>query len=146
MNLHLRLDTESLSMTSVETNKVPETENPKLQDQTGLNNPKTVRILQIAVVAMGIILVIGLITVLGRIFYLYFGMNKTPSSISQHMSSGTTSSLTLPHGAQITSMSLYQNRLAIHFKAPSGNGIRVLNTQTGIVENTINISPAIPEN
>ena len=122
-------------------------ENQTPPTPSGINNPQTVRILQVVVVVMGLILVIGFLTVLGRILYLYFGTNDASLlAPGQHISGGTTTQLALPQGARVTTMSLSGDRLAIYFETTKGNGIKILNTKTGAIENTIKFVPGIPEN
>ncbi len=105
-------------------------------------DPRFIRKMLIVVAIMSAILVIGFFVIMGRIFYLASRTN-TPTTSSAAVIS-TSSQLTLPAGAKITSMSLSGNRLAVHFTAPTGSGIHIINTDTGTVENRIDIPPTVP--
>lgn len=87
-----------------------------------------VRLLKIAVIGMGLVLLLGFATVIGRIVYL---VNSSPSANSAAVRGAERSplapwSVTLPKGAVVRHMALSSDRLAIHFESPSGAGIRVI--------------------
>ncbi|MGD9805974.1 MAG: DUF6476 family protein [Hyphomicrobiaceae bacterium] len=97
--------------------------------------PAQLRMLRIAVIAMGVILLLGFATVIGRIVYLF---NAAPPSAPASPPSASDmaaplkapASIDLPKGAIIKHLAISDNRIAIHFEAPSGAGIRIVDLVT----------------
>lgn len=120
---------------------------------SGLNDPKNIQKLQIAVIAMGIVLIVGIGVVIARIVYLAT-RSATPTVTTASPSAAPSTAITstaaakarlaLPDGAQIQNMSLSGNRLAIHFTAPTGAGIRIIDTTSGAILGDIQITPEPP--
>lgn len=106
-----------------------------------------VKLLTTVVVVMGIMIVAGLATVVGRIIYLASATPKqapaaaarvpaipvTPAEVRQF-------GLGLPAGAVIRTMSLSGSRLAVHYEAVTGAGIVLLDTETGMVVSRVRIT------
>lgn len=97
---------------------------PAARRDTGL-----VRALKIVVIVLGVLLVLGFFTIVARLVYL--AARPSPSAISPAAGAGVTASLDLPAGANVRSIALSGDRLAVHYDAPSGSGIAVLDTATG---------------
>jgi hypothetical protein len=92
--------------------------------------PSQLRLLRIAVIVMGVILLLGFATVIGRIVYLLNAAPKPPPAASSTASEisasvATSAPIELPRGAIIRHVAISGNRLAIHYEAPSGAGIRI---------------------
>lgn len=104
-----------------------------------------VRALKFAVIGMGVLIVLGVLTVIGRIVYL---ANQGPRQASTVAVSGAklaaSPRLSLPAGAQIRQVSLSGDRMAVHYESASGNGIAVLDLVTGNVISRIEVVPEVP--
>lgn len=92
--------------------------------------PSQLRLLRIAVIVMGVILLLGFATVIGRIVYLLNASPKPPPAASSTASEisasvATSAPIELPRGAIIRHVAISGNQLAIHYEAPSGAGIRI---------------------
>jgi hypothetical protein len=85
-------------------------------------------ILKFVVVALGVLLVAGLATVIGRIIYLASAPPVQPVASSTVSSNQT---LQLPQGSEVRSISLSGNQMAVHYEMPEGSGIAVLDLATG---------------
>lgn len=99
------------------------------------------RNLKIVVVAMGLLIVLGVLAVVGRIIYL------ASRGGAQSTSSGAIASaprLALPAGAAIRSLSMSGDRLAVHFDASTGSGIAVIDLATGKVLSRVELVPEPP--
>lgn len=93
--------------------------------------PSQMRLLRIAVIVMGVILLLGFATVIGRIVYL---LNAAPKPVPA--ASGPArevaaplklpTSIELPKGAVVKHIALSDSRLAVHYDGPSGAGIRII--------------------
>ena len=99
------------------------------------------RILKIIVVTLAILLFAGLAVAVVRVIYLASAPVAQPSA-SAPTSASTPAptpvirpeqSLALPAGAQVHSVSLSGNRLAVHYDVGPTSGIAVLDLQTGRV-------------
>jgi hypothetical protein len=90
-------------------------------------SPAQLRILKIAVVVMGVILVLGFAAVIGRIAYLVTRTAKPAASaaIAKDLR------LPLPEGAAVRSLALSGDRLAVHFDTHAGPGVAILDLLTG---------------
>lgn len=100
-------------------------------------SPAQLRILKIAVVVMGVILVLGFAAVIGRIAYLVTRTGKpAPStSIAKDLR------LPLPEGAAVRSLALSGDRLAVHFDTHAGAGIAILDLLTGEPVTHVQLAP-----
>jgi hypothetical protein len=103
-----------------------------------------VRMLKIAVIAMGVVLVLGFIAVIARIVYLVARGSETShaTAVSQPLSESTR--LALPAGSTVRNLSLSGGRLAVHYDGLTGGGIVVLDLQTGTAVSRIQIVPDVP--
>lgn len=93
------------------------------------------RNLKILVGALGLLILAGLLTVVGRIIYLA-STGAKPGAHSAAAALPTAASprdipLELPKGARVVSISVAGNRLAVHHESPSGAGITIIDTDTG---------------
>jgi hypothetical protein len=97
------------------------------------------RILKIIVVTLAILLFAGLAVAIARVIYLASAPVAQPSA-SAVTATATPApmpairpeqSLAVPAGAQVRSVSLSGNRLAVHYEVGATSGIAVLDLQTG---------------
>jgi hypothetical protein len=108
---------------------------------------RTERLLVFIVSFLGLLIVAGMTAVVLRIIYL----SSTPSAqretseveASAAPAAGLPSAdrLALPAGAIVKSVSLSEDRLAVHYEAPTGTGIAVLDLATGAVVRRVDIAP-----
>jgi hypothetical protein len=97
------------------------------------------RVLKFIVVTLAILLVAGLLATVARVIYLASAPVAQPATAaltSTTMPAPTPAirpeqSLPLPAGAQVRSVSLSGNRLAVYYEVGSASGIAVLDLQTG---------------
>ena len=101
--------------------------------------PRQLRILKIAVVVMGIILVVGFAAVIGRIAYLV-AKGGAPRPSTAHAVARTTH-LPLPAGAIVRSIALDGDKLAVHYDAPAGAGVAILDLLTGAALAHVDLAP-----
>jgi hypothetical protein len=101
--------------------------------------PRRLAGLKIAVVVMGIILVVGFIALLACIIYLSAGRGEQAARAH-----GVEARLIVPAGAVVRTMSLFGNRLAVHYAHPSGDSIAVLDLATGAVISRVRLETDKP--
>jgi hypothetical protein len=77
------------------------------------------------VIVMTVMLILGIITVIGRIAYLASGARDTPSGLVAD------ARLALPEGASLKSATVTGSRLTAHYAGPRGEGILILDLSTG---------------
>ena len=95
--------------------------------------PSQMRLLKIAVIVMGVILILGFVAVIGRIVWL---VNSTPKPTAPAAAPVATplaapAPIALPKGASIRHVALSGSRLAIHYESPEGSGIRIVDLVPG---------------
>jgi hypothetical protein len=111
-------------------------------------NPRQVRLLKIAVIVMGILLVAGFAFVLAAIVYqasrLGDGAAPVGATVSQPMAlpEGLAAELPIPQGAEVTTLSLDGDRLAVHLKSQAGAEIAVIDLRSGKVLARVRLKPA----
>jgi hypothetical protein len=90
--------------------------------------PRQVRVLKIAVIVMGILLVGGFAFVLAAIVYQASkgGQSSVPASVE-----GVGTELHIPKDASIEAMALDGDRLALHLQTSAGPEIVVIDVKTG---------------
>jgi hypothetical protein len=101
---------------------------------------RLLRNLKIVVIALAVLILAGLATIVGRVIYLASGAPTQPAAPSLAVS--PEQSLGLPAGAQVRSVSLSGNWLAVHYEAAGEEGIAVLDLQTGQAVTSVGIKRA----
>jgi len=101
--------------------------------------PRQLRILKIAVTVMSIILVVGFGAVIGRIAYLVAKGGMAPPSSAPALVKDAR--LALPPGAAVRSIALAGDRLAVHYDAPAGAGVAILDLATGAPVSHVELGP-----
>jgi hypothetical protein len=102
--------------------------------------PRQVRVLKIAVIAMGILLVGGFAFVLGTIVYQASRGGQDRGTSAAELS-GAEAELPIPKDATVTSMSLDGERLALHLNSATGAEIIVLDLKSGTVISRVKLKP-----
>ena len=102
------------------------------------------RKLKRVVIGMGVVLLLGFAVVIGRIVYLLnrSHVDPTVAATSGKVTSPDDLKLALPAGATVRNLSLSGNRLAVHYEAPGGAGIAVIDLATGKTTQKIELAPA----
>ncbi len=112
-----------------------------LLSDVNLSDPQ-VRALRIAVIVMGVMIVMGLVAVIGRIIYL-----MARPTAQAPVASGTLTpevSAALPAGAQIRTVSLHGDRLAVQYDSAAGSGILVVDLASGRTLSRVRMVPSAP--
>jgi hypothetical protein len=102
------------------------------------------RNLKIFVIALAVLIFAGLATIIGRVIYLASAPETQPAAPSPAIR--PEQSLLLPVGAQVRSVSLSGNRLAVHYEASGADGIAVLDLQTGRTIASVILQRRAPDN
>ena len=87
------------------------------------------RNLKLVVFALGFLIFAGLAAIVGRVIYLASGPATQPAAPMPAIR--PEQSLQIPPGAQVRSISLSGNRLAVHYEAGAHAGIAVIDLETG---------------
>src|SRR5215831_4436387 len=103
--------------------------------------PRQVRVLKIAVIVMGLLLVGGFAFVLAAIVYQASGGGQSGGGIGGSPQ-GMESELPIPKDATVTSLALDGDRLALHLNSPAGSDIAVIDLKTGKVLARIRLKAA----
>ena len=106
------------------------------------------RLLKMAVVGMGVVLLLGFATIIGRIVYLLNRPAVDPAIVAT-ASSGANPAilppeirLALPAGAVVRNLSLSGNRLAVHYEVAGGvAGIAIVDLGLGRATQKIELAP-----
>lgn len=94
--------------------------------------------LKVAVIVMTAVLVIGVITLIGRIIYL--ASNRTDAATVAPASGSILkpeAAVALPPGHDVKSIGMSGNRLIVHHVGPTGDGVAILDLTTGQVVSRI---------
>ena len=94
------------------------------------------RVLKFIVVTLAVLLFAGLVVAVARVIYLASAPVAQPATSALTPAAPMPAirpeqSVALPAGAQVRSVSLSGNRLAVHYDVGSASGIAVLDLQTG---------------
>ena len=106
--------------------------------------PRQVRILKVAVIVMGVLLVGGFAFVLAAIVYQASHPAQDASRIAAPIVAGQRGlsiELPVPAGATVTAMSLDGNRLAVHLNGAAGPEIAVIDLATGKIVAHVRLKP-----
>jgi|LNFM01.1.fsa_nt_gb hypothetical protein len=94
--------------------------------------PEQLRLLKLAVIGMGVILLVGFSVVIGRIIYLVNATPaKTPVEGAIAQSLAVPPALVLPKGAVVRHLAISGSRLAVHFDGPAGQGLHIIDLAGG---------------
>lgn len=104
-------------------------------------NARQARILKIAVIVMGLMLVAGFVALLGAIVYQASRSGESASAPAAAPPAGETRALAVPAGAEISRIAMDGDRLAVHLSGPSGSEIVVLDMRTGAVLSRVRLRP-----
>lgn len=88
-----------------------------------------VRAMKVLVIVLGVLLILGFFTVVARLVYLA-ARPDSPAKVGPP-APGANASLELPTGANVRTVTLSGDRLAVHYDAPSGGGIAVIDIASG---------------
>lgn len=93
------------------------------------------------VVIMTAVLVVGVITLIGRIIYLASNRSDAPQSAAMLTSSALKPEATvaLPTGHDVKSIAMSGNRLLIHHVGPAGDGVMIVDLATGQVQSRVTV-------
>lgn len=96
----------------------------------------SMRGMKYAVIGMGIILILGFLTIIARIVYLTSRMDASATLPAGDIS------LPLPAGAEVLTMSLSGNRLAVHTReaATGERQIVVIDLASGLIVNRVQLT------
>jgi hypothetical protein len=102
--------------------------------------PRQVRVLKIAVIVMGILLVGGFAFVLAAIVYQASRGGQSAAGLGE-LPTAIGSELQIPQNATVTALALDGNRLALHLHSAAGAEIVVIDVATGKVISRIRLQP-----
>ncbi len=111
---------------------------PKMPDGPG------VRALKIAVVVMGIMIVLGVLTVIGRIVYLANQRSTQGASAVGSARLAAVIKLATPAGANVRQVTLSGDRLAVHYDSAVGTAIAIVDLASGAVITRLELVPEVP--
>ena len=104
--------------------------------------PRQVRVLKIAVIVMGLLLVGGFAFVLAAIVYRASSGGQSGSRSGAGASfNGVDSELLIPKDATVTSLALDGDRLALHLNSHAGPEIAVIDLKTGKIVARVHMKP-----
>jgi uncharacterized iron-regulated membrane protein len=107
-------------------------------------NQRQVKGLQTAVTIMTGVLIVGLLTLFGRIIYLAARPSAVPATLAVTAPGrvpAVAMTVPLPVGAILQQVSLSGERLALHYAGPGGSGILLVDTISGQIISRIVIKP-----
>lgn len=104
------------------------------------------RNLKILVVGLGVLILLGLGALAIRMTQVAGGSKPAPAASVAVAGAGKDLALELPKGAKIVSISLSDNRLAVHHEGPAGTGIAIIDIDTGTRIADVKPQEAVPRN
>ena len=102
---------------------------------------RQLRRLKGAVIVMGVVLILGFGLVIGRIVFLFNRSGPGMPTSAAGAAARPDLALPLPTGAVVRQMALAGDRLAIHFEAPEGAGIVIVELATGAIVQRVKLVP-----
>lgn len=132
---------------------IPEPDGP--EPIPSMYTPSQLRLLKIAVIAMGVILLVGFSVVIGRIIYLV-NVSPPPSGAAKGVAAvgaGQPAALAaplrpahlaLPKGSVVRHIALSGSSLAVHYESPAGAGIQIVDLTTGGPGVTVTLGEVAP--
>lgn len=107
-------------------------------------DPPMLRVMKIVVIVLGIALVLGFFTVIGRMIYLTARTDASSNVAAPAGAPASAAAFALPAGAEIRQMTLDGARLALHVREAGGRAewIAVVDVASGKLLNRLDISPS----
>jgi hypothetical protein len=102
--------------------------------------PRQVRVLKVAVIVMGLLLVGGFAFVLAAIVY-QASRGGQDGAVAAAPPGGVAGELGIPKDASVTALSLDGDRLALHLNSAAGAEIAVIDLRTGQMLARIKLKP-----
>lgn len=102
--------------------------------------PRQVRILKVAVIVMGVLLVGGFAFVLAAIVYQASKVGKSTVPVNAPAGQPAEAMLALPAGGKVTQMAIGEGRVVLHVEAPAGNEIVIVEAASGRVISRIRLT------
>ena len=103
--------------------------------------PRQVRVLKIAVIVMGLLMVGGFAFVLAAIVYQASQVGQGGKGAAGAAPGGGSSEVPIPKDATVSSLALDGDRLALHLSSPAGSEIAVVDLRSGKVIARIKLQP-----
>ncbi len=104
-------------------------------DDQGPLSPTGVKALKFAVVAMGIMIVVGVGVVIGRIIYLASqspdARTSSAAAITRPITLRATGKIVLPNGARATQVSIAERNLIVLYEGDQGSGVVIFDVENG---------------
>jgi len=122
-----------------------------IRSETQQANPATVRLLKIIVIGLAVLIFAGLGAVGWRIVHLASGRAIAPKQVSSTLEQSSEMrlarpladiALTLPDGAEVGALALEGDRLAVHYRSTSENGIAIVDLTSGREISRVRLGPA----
>lgn len=117
------------------------------KDDDDMADTPQIRALRMAVIVMGLLLVVGFLTVIARIVYLASrpaAQGGGPAAAVSAISGAELKPeavLGLPADANVKTLSLSGDRLAVQYVSPRGDGIAILDLVSGRVVSRVKVQP-----
>jgi len=115
---------------------------PALGPEEKARQERLVRRMRLLVIVLGVLLVAGFFSLMGRILYLAIRQPPQPVPVAGSTMPGIEQTLLLPPGAAVVSASLDGGRILVHYTAPDGPGLVVLDLATGRTIARVRLTPA----
>lgn len=131
-------------MTDNSTDRTATDQGPTPEDV--MREQRLQRNLKILVAGLGLLIVLGLGALAIRMTQVVSGAKPVPAASVTVSGAGKDLSLELPKGARIVSVSLSDNRLAVHHEGPAGAGIAIIDLETGARIADVKPREAVPRN
>ncbi len=115
-------------------------------DDEALADTPQIRALRMAVTVMGLILIVGFLTVIARVVYL---ASRPPAqavaasgapAVGSAVALKPEALLELPADASVKAVSLSGDRLAVQYVSPRGDGIAILDLASGRVVSRVKLA------
>jgi hypothetical protein len=100
------------------------------------------RTLKLVVVGLGVLILVGLAAVIGRVIYLSSAAPAQPVAPVPDVAAEQV--LQLPPDAQVRTISLSGNRLAVHYLAGAKEGVAVIDLKTGRTVSSVAVQRGAP--
>jgi ABC-type Mn2+/Zn2+ transport system permease subunit len=102
---------------------------------------RLVRRMRLLVIVLGVLLVAGFFSLMGRILYLAVRQPPQAAAVTGAPSPPAEHAVALPAGAAVISAALDGGRILVHYSGPSGPGLIVVDLATGRTVAHLRLTP-----